>query len=399
MAYFSLKMVSHPVKLPKQYKLLEILVINATINNNDVLFVGIYRAPNATGTDYYRKLEEEFNSLCMWATIECNTLILTGDLNLDRLRPERTEGNILLSLEEVYGLECLIKDPTRITPTSETLLDVNLTNKPELFKTSGALNPEMSDHHLVYGIMKERVSQHERKVVTFRSTRTLDVEKLNEDLSCAPWNVMDSFDTLDEKYLSWESLLNATVEKHMPTKRMRFRKVDVPYMTPEWKRAIKMKRKFAKQYAQSRTEENWELKRIWRNKANWKQKADDLKAKPSEFYKTFRPFLSDKKQPASEIHIKTNGRIEKDQEKVANVLANYFSTMANDIGGAGVNSLTEDDLSSHSSVTNICNANKSNRKNLCFKPLSSNLVQLALEKLNIIEGISQYLKDSFPIWT
>ena len=200
MAYFSSRMVSHRVKLPKQYKLLEILAINATINNNDVLFVGIYRAPNATGTDYYRKLEEEFNSLCMWATIECNTLILTGDLNLDRLRPERTEGNILLSLEEVYGLECLIKDPTRITPTSETLLDVILTNKPELFKTSGALNPEMSDHHLVYGIMKERVSQHERKVVTFRSTRTLDVEKLNEDLSCALWNVMDCFDTLNEKY-------------------------------------------------------------------------------------------------------------------------------------------------------------------------------------------------------
>ena len=242
MAYFSSKMVSRHVKLPKHYKLLEVLAINATINNNDVLFVGIYRTPKATGTDYYRKLEEEFNSLCMWATMECNTLILTGDLNLDRLRPERTEGKILLSLEEVYGLECLIKDPTRITPTSETLLDVILTNKPELFKTSGVLNPEMSDHHLVYWIMKERVSQHERKVVTFRSTRTLDVEKLNEDLSCAPWNVMDTFDTLDEKYLLWESLLNTIVEKHMPTKRMRFRKVDVPYMTPEWKRAIKMKR-------------------------------------------------------------------------------------------------------------------------------------------------------------
>ena len=97
MAYFSSKMVSHRVKLPKQYKLLEILAINATINNNDVLFVGIYRAPNATGTDHYRKLEEEFNSLCMWATMECNTLILTGDLKLDRLRPERTEGR---SMEE-----------------------------------------------------------------------------------------------------------------------------------------------------------------------------------------------------------------------------------------------------------------------------------------------------------
>ena len=183
------------------------------------------------------------------------------------------------------------------------------------------------------------------------------------------------------------------VEKHMPTKRMRFRKVDVPYMTPEWKRAIKMKRTFAKKYVQSRTEENWELRRIWRNKATsyrrkaikeyWKQKADDLKAKPGEFYKTFRPFLSDKKQPASEIHIKANGRIEKDQEKVANVLANYFSAMANDIGGAGVNSLTGDDLSSHPSLTNICNANKSNLKNFCFQPLSRNSVQLALEKLNV----------------
>ena len=220
MAYFSSKMVSRRVKLPKQYKLLEVLAINATINNNDVLFVGIYRTPKATGTDYYRKLEEEFNSL--FTTMECNTVILTGDLNLDRLRPERTEGKILLSLEEVYGLECLIKDPTRITSTSETLLDVILTNKPELFKTSGVLNPEMSDHHLVYGIMRERVSQHETKVVTFRSNRTLDVEKLNEDLSCAPWNVMDTFDTLDEKYLFWESLFNTIVEKHMPTKKMRF---------------------------------------------------------------------------------------------------------------------------------------------------------------------------------
>ena len=331
----------------------------------------------------------------MWATMECSTLVITGDLNLDRLRPERKEGQILLNLEEIYGLECLIKDPTRITPTLKTLLDVILTNKPEFFKASGVFNPEMSDHNLVYGIMKERVAQHERKVITFRSTKTLDVEKFNEDLSCAPWNVMDTFDTLDEKYDYWESLFNTIIEKHMPTKRMRFRKFDVPYMTPKWKNAIKMKRKFAKQYAQEKTEENWELKRKWRNKAAncrrqaikeyWQKKAEDLKAKPSDFYKTFRPFLSDKKQAVSEIHIRTtDDSIEKDQEKVANVLANYFSTMANEIGGAGINSLTEEDLSSHPSLTNIYNASKSNpHNNFCFKLLSRTSVQSVLEKLNV----------------
>ncbi|XP_048578931.1 uncharacterized protein LOC125560702 [Nematostella vectensis] len=393
MAYFSSKMASRKVKLPKQYKLLEVLAINAIINNNNVLFVGIYRSPNPAGTDYYRKLEEELHAVCMWASMECNTLVLTGDLNLDRLRPERREGQILINLEEVFGLECLIKDPTRVTPTSDTLLDVILTNKPELFRASGVLNPEMSDHHLVYGIMKERVSQHERKVVTFRSTKSLDVEKFNEDLSSAPWHVMETFDTMDDKYHYWETLFNTIVEKHMPTKKMRFRKADVPYMTPEWKQAIKMKRKFAKQYAHSKTEENWELKRKWRNKATncrrkaikeyWQQKADDLKAKPSEFYKTFRPFLSDKKQLVCEINIRTDGKIEKDQEKVANVLVDYFSTMANEIGGANVNSLTEEDLSSHPSLKNIYDANKSNNSNFCFQQLSTNSVQSFLEKLNV----------------
>jgi hypothetical protein len=105
--------------------------------------------------------------------------------------------------------------------------------------------------------MKERVSQHESKVVTFRSTKSLDVEKFNEDLSSAPWHVMETFDAMDDKYHYWETLFNTIVEKHMPTKKMRFRKADVPYMTPEWKQAIKMKRKFAKQYAHSKTEENW----------------------------------------------------------------------------------------------------------------------------------------------
>lgn len=40
-------------------------------------------------------------------------------------------------LEEVYGLECLIKEPTRITENSSTLLDVILTNQPDFFREGG----------------------------------------------------------------------------------------------------------------------------------------------------------------------------------------------------------------------------------------------------------------------
>lgn len=74
----------------------------------------------------------------------------------------------------------------------------------------------------------------------------MDVEKFNEDLFCVFWNVMDSFDIFDEKYFFWEFFFNIIVEKYMFIKRMRFCKVDVLYMIFEWKRVIKMKRKFVK---------------------------------------------------------------------------------------------------------------------------------------------------------
>jgi len=73
MAYFSSKRNSWQMKLPKQYK---IIAIHTMINNNDVLFVGIYRPPKVTGPNYHSKLEKELNSICMWATTESKTVIL-----------------------------------------------------------------------------------------------------------------------------------------------------------------------------------------------------------------------------------------------------------------------------------------------------------------------------------
>ena len=65
-------------------------------------------------------------------------------------------------------------------------------------------------------------------------------------------------------------------------------------MTPEWKKAIRDKRKFAIQFAKDRSLENFELKRKYRNiatwerrkaiKAYWKRKSEELKSKPSEFF-------------------------------------------------------------------------------------------------------------------
>lgn len=66
-----------------------------------MMLLGIYRPLAATGEGCYVQLEEELNSLCTWASMLKNFVLVTGDL--DRLRPDKKEGKILLDVEEVHN--------------------------------------------------------------------------------------------------------------------------------------------------------------------------------------------------------------------------------------------------------------------------------------------------------
>ena len=57
------------------------------------------------------------------------------------------------------------------------------------------------------------------------------------------------------------------LDKHMPLKSMRVREKDVPYITAEWKQAIRKKRKFAKRHKILQTEERLAEMRKWINAA------------------------------------------------------------------------------------------------------------------------------------
>ena len=64
-----------------------------------------------------------------------------GHLNLNRLDTNKWGGKILKDLEDGFGLECLIANPTRITKLSSTLIDVILTKRPDIFTEGGTYNP------------------------------------------------------------------------------------------------------------------------------------------------------------------------------------------------------------------------------------------------------------------
>lgn len=139
----------------------------------------IHRAPRSDTTSYLTNVEEELNSFHSWALSQRQTLVTRGDLNLDRLQPESAKRRVLLDLEDIFRLECLIKEPTR----KKALLDVILTNKPEMFDQSGVVEFGLSDHQMIYTFLKPNVKHHPAKVISFRSTKHLDPEALRADVS------------------------------------------------------------------------------------------------------------------------------------------------------------------------------------------------------------------------
>lgn len=183
-----------------------------------------------------------------------------GDLNLNKLRLGDKEGKILCDLKKVYGLGCLIKEPTKITEDSSTLLwDVILTNKQECFGESAVFNPEISDHHMVYGSQKERAVA----IRTLMRISSMKIWKWPLGMWGKFWNLYMISMSIGKYYsiISW-------MITYLPG-------------TWEWGHIMyhvcresgwKLKDVFRKTFNKNPTSENFEMKRKWRNEATKQRK-------------------------------------------------------------------------------------------------------------------------------
>ena len=350
--------------------------------------------------EYQLLLEKELGEICNWASLKSNHVVVIGDLNLDRkkiMRPDKSEGKLLLDLEVEQGFDCLITKPTRTEKRgkiiTESLIDLLLSNRPELFQYSGNYHPCLSDHVLIYVALKKKINLNKPKIINFRSFKNFDSELFTRHLDMAPWHIIQLFDEVDDQVHVWNLIMNDVLNDLAPVKKMRVRDKDVPYMTPEWKSAIRAKRKANAKYLKNKTPETWELRRKTRNEATkqkhiaiknyWKIKADDLKSNPRDFFKTFKPFLNTKDcSTSTDIQLKVEGTIVKDQRQVSEILVDYFSTIADGIGGDIAKLKSLKDFKDHPSVLRIQQQSVNWSRNLEVKPITQGPVLAALESLN-----------------
>ena len=121
-----------------------------------------YRPPNAS-----LELLGSYEELVKNMDSEGNEIILIGDfycdlsLEKDRLNPQT---NKLVDLANLFQLQQFIKQPTRITQTTSTLIDLAFSNRLEIVVASGVEHLGISDHSLIYICRKVSIPRKEPKL-------------------------------------------------------------------------------------------------------------------------------------------------------------------------------------------------------------------------------------------
>ena len=110
-------------------------------------------------------------------------IVVLGDLNCDYLKEHCHNYRALKNFALEMNLEQLIKSPTRITDTTQSLIEVSLVLSPLLVRQSGVINISVSDHLPVYVELKLKSPKPIPQHVTLRSFKNFSPSLFTEDLA------------------------------------------------------------------------------------------------------------------------------------------------------------------------------------------------------------------------
>ena len=132
-------------------------------------------------------------------------------------------SSFLANRFDIYGLSQLIREPTRVTSVSSTLIDLCITNSPEKVTKSGVIHFGISDHYLVFLTRKAHYDHNGPRMIETRQFKQFDRDKFLIDLNQMPWANADSHSDPSDMWREWKEMFLSCVDKHalLTSKRVR----------------------------------------------------------------------------------------------------------------------------------------------------------------------------------
>ena len=194
---------------------IEALWIEVNLPHTKTILLGtVYRPPNENA-EYLSKLDYMFQH----STSQYEDVIVLRDFNLDLCK--RANCTKINNIAKHSNLTQLIKNHTRITDTSSTILDlIFVTNSDKVF-SSGVHSLGLSDHSLIYLIRKNKKVHMAPRTIKSRSFKNFNDKDFVDTVKNMDWDKVTSSSDVDSAWTNWGDLFNEACDKHAPVKEKR----------------------------------------------------------------------------------------------------------------------------------------------------------------------------------
>ena len=298
--------------------------------------------------------EEYMQELMRKLVSEYKNIYLMGDFNTDLMKIDE-DPNIAAYFDNISSNLFVphIIYPTRITPTSKTLIDNIFSNSINFENCiSGNLTLSISDHLAQFLIVPEKISLTPKKYNLFkRDLKQFDRESFLLDLVVIEWPKVINIGNKDpnKSYNNFEEKINCLLDQHLPLKKISKKEIkqrQKPWITYRIRKAIKKREKIHKKIIKAK---NCEIKdQYYKQYKDWRNQIVYLCRQSKKLY--FQNYFSENvnnikktwdgiktkinienkksSQPSSFL---INKEITTDPKKIAEELNSYFINVANNL--------------------------------------------------------------------
>lgn len=337
--------------------------------------------------------------------------ILLGDFNINFLSsksdPDRKQKRKIMHFANMHNLEQLITTPTRISESSQSIIDLLFVNNSQRIVQSGVIVSTISDHFLVYCTIKSGVPKAQPRVIEYRSYKSYDKKKFIDDLKNVNWDAIVEQPDLNSVVSTWNKLFSGVADQHAPIKRNRVKGIPIPWMTPKLSQAMRDRDYYHRRAVKSKSLAHWKTyrklrlfvnKEVKRCKSEYYQNLiEKNRGNPAELWKTLNAVTS-RKSTSRPTCIITDGVTSTEPLSIAKALNVHFTTIGTKL--AVYFTSIPNYFRTNSSSTAQCSENLFN-----FQPVDEIFVRNQLQHLKTNKAIgldnisARLLKDASIVIT
>lgn len=306
----------------EQSDFLEHIWIEFNLHKKIYIFGNIYRPPNNGCARFLNELEDTLIRIFS----EYDSILCMGDMNINLLDYDSSNTSDLLSVFNTFSLEQIIKEPTRISGNSMTLIDLISTNIEVC--DSGVVDVNIADHFLVFCKLALNNTNNPAKMISYRNLKNINLANFERDLEAIPWDNLYTIDDIDDKISFFNNNILQIFDVHAPLKTIRISNKTrySPWITDNIKFMQKLRDKALKRYKKTKQPGHWEYYKQLRNLTSstiHREKSVYLSQKLGNCN------VKDKWKELRKLNIvKSRNREIPDHLNDVNMLNNYFVTSA-----------------------------------------------------------------------